>query len=144
KAGDAKAPLIVHRHFAANLGDKVFKGSALQKHLVAKGKVAAMTKAASYLLWESYFSVIREYLLQNMVWMASDSTGIPNKWAKKAGFVQTTYGTFTAPFLDEANKQVGEDMVKLWESQPKRRLAFRYGYPDVDKHIHLMITEPKP
>ena len=103
-----------------------------------------MTKAASYLLWESYFSGIRDYLLQNMTWMASDSTGIPAKWAKKAGFVQTTYGLFTAPFLEEANKEVGEAMVKLWSSQPHRKLPFRYGYPDFDKHVHLMTTEPKP
>src|SRR5687767_3720077 len=49
RAGDPKAPVIVHRHFAWNLGDKGFKGSALEKHLLAKGKVAALTKAASYL-----------------------------------------------------------------------------------------------
>jgi hypothetical protein len=34
-------------------------------------------------------------------------------------------------------------MVKLWADQPKRRLPFRYGYPDLDKHVHLMITAPK-
>lgn len=140
KAGDAKAPLIVHRHFAWNLSDGGFKNSALEKYLVAKGPVAAMTKAASYLLWASYFSGIRDYLLQNMVWMASDSTGIPPRYAKKAGFKQTTYGTFTGPFLDDANKDVGDTFVKLWESQPKRKLPFRYGYPDMDKHVHLMIT----
>jgi hypothetical protein len=144
KAGDPKAPLVVHRHFAANLGDKAFKGSPLEKHLVAKGKVAAMTKAASYLLWASYFSGIRDYLLANMVWMPSDSTGVPPRYAKKAGFVQTTYGLFTGPFLDDANKDVGEAMVKLWESQPRRKLPFRYGYPDIDKHVHLMITALAP
>jgi hypothetical protein len=143
KAGDPKAPLIVHRHIAWNLGDKAFKGSALDKHLVAKGKVAAMTKAASYLLWASYFSGIRDYLLANMVWMASDSTGIPPRNAKKAGFSQTTYGTFTGAFLEDAGKETSEAMVKLWQSQPRRKLPFRYGYPDIDKHVHLMITAPE-
>jgi hypothetical protein len=143
KAGDPKAPLIVHRHIAWNLADKAFKGSPLEKYLLAKGKVVAMTKAASYLIWDWGFSGIRQYLLDNMVWMASDATGIPPKAAKKAGFKQTTYGTFTGPFLEEANKTVGADMVELWASQPKRRLPFRYGYPDMDKHVHLMITAPK-
>ena len=142
KAGDPKAPLVVHRHVAWNLGDKAFKGSALDKHLVAKGKVAAMTKAASYLLWASYFSGIRDYLLANMVWMASDSTGIPNRYARKAKFSQTTYGTFTGAFLEEAGKETSDAMVKLWQSQPRRKLPFRYGYPDIDKHVHLMITAP--
>jgi hypothetical protein len=141
KAGDAKAPVVVHRHIAWNLGDQKFKGSALEKHLVAKGKVAAMTKAASYLIWGSGFSGIRDYLLANMSWMPSDSTGIAPRHAKKAGFTQTTYGLFTGPFLDDADKDTGEAMVKLWQSQPHRKLSFRYGYPDHDKHVHLMITE---
>jgi len=147
KAGDAKAPTIVHRHIAANLADKAFKGSPLEKYLVAKGKVAAMTKAASYLMWDSGFSAIRDYLTTNMVWMASDATGLPPRVARKGGFVQVTYGSFSGPFLEDANKDVGEDMVKLWSSQPHRRLAFRYGYPDSQQGVHLMITkpaEPKP
>ena len=142
KAGDPKAPLIVHRHFAWNLGDKGFKGSALEKHLLAKGKVAALTKAASYLIWAGGFGGIRDYLLANMVWMASDATGIPPRWAKKAGFEIVTYGTFKGPFLEEANPVIGQEMVKLWASQRRRKLPFRYGYPDSEKNLHLMITKP--
>ncbi len=144
KAGDASAPLVTHRHFAWNLGDNGFKGSALEKHLQAKGKIVAMTKAASYLIWSSSFRAIRDYLLTNMVWMASDSTGIEPKAAKKAGFVQTTYGTYKGAFLEEAVPSVNEQMLEMWEKQPKRKLPFRYGYPDNEKHVHLMITAPAP
>jgi hypothetical protein len=35
-------------------------------------------------------------------------------------------------------------MVEMWEKQPKRKLPFRYGYPDNEKHVHLMITAPAP
>jgi len=140
KAGDPNAPLIVHRHIAWSLDDKKFKGSPLEKHLLAKGKIAAMTKAASYLLWNWGFSGIRDYLAANMVWMASDATGLPPKVAKKAGFAQKTYGVFKGAFLEDFNADVNEQMVKMWEVQPKRRLSFRYGYPDVEKHVHLMIT----
>ena len=144
KAGDAKAPLVTHRHFAWNLGDNGFKGSALEKHLLAKGKIAAMTKAASYLIWTSSFRAIRDYLLTNMVWMASDSTGIEPRAAKKAGFVQTTYGIYKGAFLEDAVPGVNEQMLEMWEKQPKRKLPFRYGYPDIEKHVHLMITAPAP
>jgi hypothetical protein len=148
KAGDPNAPIVTHRHIAANLGDKAFKGSGLEKYLLAEAqkdpshKIAAMTKAASYLLWDDGFSGIRNYLATNMAWMASDSTGLPPRVAKKAGFQQITYGTFTGPFLEEANKSTGEDMVTLWRSQPHRKLPYRYGYPDIDKNLHLMITTP--
>ena len=143
KAGDPNAPLVVHRHIAWNLGNKAFKGSGLEKYLEGKGKIAAMTKAASYLIWNDGFSGIRDYLLGHMVWMVSDSTGIAPRASAKAGFSQKTYGTFTGAFLDEADKNVSDAMEKLWSSEPKRHLPFRYGYPDKDKHVHLMITEPK-
>jgi hypothetical protein len=144
KAGDPKAPLVVHRHFAWNLGDNGFKGSPLEKHLQSKGTIAAMTKAASYLIWTSSFRAIRDYLLEHMVWMASDSTGIEPRAAKKAGFVQTTYGTYKGAFLEEAVPNVNDQMLEMWDKQPKRRLPFRYGYPDSEKHVHLMITQLAP
>jgi len=146
KAGDPKAPLVVHRHFAWNLNNQGFNGSGLDKYLSSKGKVAAMTKAASYLIWNSGFSKIRDYLLANMVWMASDATGVPPLPARKAGFTQTTFGTFKGAFLEEADPGVSEQMAKMWASQPRRKLPFRYGYPDVEKNVHMMITqraEPK-
>ncbi len=144
KAGDAAAPLVIHRHIATNLSDARFAGSVLEKHLVAKGKVVALTKAASYLLWASTFSKIRDYLTTNMVWMASDATGVPPRAAKKAGFDQVTYGRFAGPFLPDAQPNVGADMIAMWAKQPVRKLPFRYGYPDSGKHVHLMITKPKP
>lgn len=144
KAGDPKAPVITHRHFAWNLGDKAFGGSPLEKHLQAKGKIVAMTKAASYLIWLDGFSKIKDFLLANMTFMMSDATGIENKWAKKAGFTQTTYGRFKGAFLEEASQSVAANMVKLWASQPYRKLPFRYGYPDSEGNIHLMITQLEP
>ena len=35
-------------------------------------------------------------------------------------------------------------MVRLWAAQPFRKLPFRYGYPDNDNNINLMITQPAP
>jgi hypothetical protein len=142
KAGDPKAPIVTHRHVAWNLGDKAFGGSPLEKYLQSKGKIVAMTKAASYLIWLDGFTKIRDYLLANMQFMASDATGIENKYAKKAGFQQTTYGRFKGAFLEEASQSVAANMVKLWASQPYRKLPFRYGYPDSEGNIHLMITQP--
>jgi hypothetical protein len=141
KAGDANAPVIVHRHFAANLDDEHFKASPLEAHLVAKGQVAAITKAASYLLWLSDFSGIRDYLLGHMTWMVSDSTGIPPRFAKKAGFEQVAYGTFSGSFLN-ANEGDNAAFRKLWSKSTKKRLGFRYGYYDSEKHYHLMVTRP--
>ncbi|MCE9579148.1 MAG: hypothetical protein K8W52_38855 [Deltaproteobacteria bacterium] len=138
KAGESR--VRVYRHIRWNLDDEHLKGDdRVIKHLAAKGKVAGMTKAASFLLsWES-FSTIRNYLLDHVVWMVSDATGIPPMFAAPAGFQQETYGTFDGPHLD-AGRAATVSWRGLWNGQPKRDLAFRFGYPDVHKHRHLVIT----
>ena len=140
-AGD-DAPVRIHRHFAANLADShLKKNPAILEHLRAKGRVAAMTKAASYLLWRGDFSLIRDYLLEHMELMISDSTGIPPRYAKRAGMVQKPLGRFTSSFL-EASDEHNSDFLELWNSSPRRRLPFRFGYVDAEKQAHLLITRP--
>jgi len=136
-------PIIIHRHIAWNLDNEHFGGSPLEKYLDKKGKVASMTKAASYLLWTGNFSAIRDYMLENSVWMVSDATGpLPND-AAKFGFEQITFGTFTDAYLEWSRGKRSDRMRELWESQKKRNLTFRYGYPDAAGNVHLMITRPR-
>jgi len=140
KKGDPASPVRTYRHISANLDNKHLAAdpSAL-KHLEAKGKVSAMTKAASFLLWWSEYSTIRDYLLSNVEWMISDATGLLPRYAKPAGFEQKTWGRFEGPFLPQAKAETAE-MTKLWQSNPAQPLEFRYGYPDNAKHSHLMVT----
>jgi hypothetical protein len=146
KGEDPKVAARVHRHIAWDLSDPAVKKTGIIQWLEAKGPVAAMTKAASYLLWREDFSRVRNYLLKHMVLMISDSTGIPPRWASKAGFVQETYGTFEVSFL-EASESINAEFVALWSGQPRRKLPIRYGYidgvKDGDKpkgNVHLLVT----
>jgi hypothetical protein len=128
----------VHRHFAQNLDDKHFgKDGPMRAYLAARKPIAAMTKAASYLLWRDDFSVIRTYLLEHMEFMVSDSTGIPPHLATKAGFVQDAYGRFAESFLP-ASESINEEFRALWRAP--RKLGFRYGYLDKNLSMHLLIT----
>jgi hypothetical protein len=141
KGEDPKTQARVHRHVAADLSDGALaKQPGILKHLASKGRFVAMTKAASYLLWRGDFSKMRNLLLDHMVFMISDSTGIPPAAAQKAGFVQETYGTFEKAFL-ETSPSVNAEFVKLWASQPKRALPVRYGYLDGLHHFHLLVTK---
>jgi hypothetical protein len=146
KVGDAAAPVKTLRHVAYNLDDKHLAADpALIKHLEAKGKVTAMTKAASHLLWADEFSTIRNYLIKNMAWMISDSTGIPPHYLKDSGFVQDTYGTFEGPSAFGTTDRRGtEEFKKLFKANPHADLPFRYyGYPDSNHHGHVVVTRPK-
>ncbi len=148
--GAKDAPVHVHRHIAANLGDKaLMERPALLRHLEAKGRVSAMVKAASYLLWMKGFAKIRDYLLTHADFIFSDTTGIPPRYAAKAGFVQETYGSFAGTFLPDfrgrAYQKETAAFIELWQSQPHREIAFRYGYPDVNHRGHLLVTRrPRP
>lgn len=136
-------PLRTFRHIAANLDDRHMRADpSVLRHLELKGPIAAMTKAASYLLWWKDFGLIRGYLLRNMVWMISDSTGIPPDDAQAHGFEQIPYGRFDGPFLGGGIRPA-EVFRKLWadKAQP---LAFRFGYPDIGNHDHLLITRRLP
>lgn len=130
------------RHMRVNLGDDQLKGSAALKYLENQGTIAAMTKAASYLIWREDFGVIRDYLLNHMVWMISDTTGITPFHAAEKGFVQETWGTFQGNMF--AGSKKGENaMIELWKTNPQRPLPFQYGYPDKNEHDHMMVTRKK-
>ena len=139
----AGGPLRVHRHIGANLrNDSMKKDSPVLLYLQSQGRIAAMTKAASYCLWNPLFSRIRDYLLANMVFMISDGTGIPPAIAQRAGFVQETYGSFKGAmcFDDCPSERESDEFQALWASQPKRKLGFRYGYVDAKGSYHLLVT----
>jgi hypothetical protein len=138
KGEDPKTQARVHRHFAENLANDHFgKDEPLKKYLEARGRIVAMTKAASYLLWREDFSDIRDYLTSHMEFMVSDSTGVPPKYATKAGFVQDAYGVFQESFL-AANEKINEDFRAVWKHH--KPLAFRYGYIDKNFNNHMLVT----
>jgi hypothetical protein len=130
---------FVHRHIAADLSNKIFNGSPLEKFLNKKGRISAMTKAASYLMWRDDFSGIRNYLLKNMMIMVSDSTGILPGHAQKAGFEIKAFGNFNGAFLDDRGGAGTIEWKKLIASQPHRELPFRYGYSDIRGAKHMFI-----
>jgi hypothetical protein len=131
-----------YRHIVANLDDSHLKKEpAALAHIKAKGKVAAMTKAASFLLSFDGFKTMRQYLIDHAAWMVSDATGLPPKYGKPAGFEYETYGTFERSEMD-----AGAPFSPVWaaefKAQPKRPLEFRFGYPDHKFRNHLIIMRP--
>jgi hypothetical protein len=140
----------IYRHIRANLGNDDSKGIGaglktdprVVKYLEAKGPIAAMTKAASYLLsWES-FSIMRGYLTSHVEWMVSDATGVAPKWGRPAGFDYETYGQFVGPHI-QAGAGIAKDWRTEFAEQPKRDLAFRFGYYDKRNANHLVIMMKK-
>jgi hypothetical protein len=97
-------------------------------------------------LWNPLFSRIRNYLLANMEFMISDSTGIPPEFASKAGFIQETYGSFQGAMCFDScpSDEYDDEFKDLWAHQPHRKLDFRYGYVDAKGSNHLLVTRRAP
>jgi hypothetical protein len=129
----------IYRHILANLNTAHLKKSpAILAHLEKKGHISAMTKAASYLLADPDFRLFRKYLVEHVDWLVSDSTGLAPA-ADTAAFEYETYGTYEVSNMKEG-ATVTPAWKKLYAAQPKRPLAFRFGYPDNNLHNHLIIT----
>jgi hypothetical protein len=137
-------PEKVFRHIAFNLDDRHLRGDpSLLAHLEAKGQVSAMTRAASYLLWEPSFSRVARYLADHLVWMVSDSTGLPPPVARAAGLTQLTYGKFEGAFQppdQTVRTRYDTDFIRLWKRNPHVKLPFLFGYFDVKRHSHMLVT----
>lgn len=146
-----EGPVKVYRHIAANLADDYLttdrahltKDPSLLAHLDAKREVSALTRAASHLLWMDGFQLIREYLMKHIVWMPSDSSGLPPPFAQQAGLKQDTYGVFTAayePSDQGERRKYNQDFIALFKSNPQVPLDFLWGYPDNAKNAHMVVT----
>ncbi len=138
----------IYRHLQVNLNNAhLKKDPRVLEHLRAKGPIAGMTKAASYLLAWDEFSTIRNYLIENVVWMVSDATGVPPMYGKPAGFSYETWGAFSQAHISGGN-QIANDWRDEFASHEKRALAFRFGYYDGSSahtnHLVIMSKRPPP
>jgi hypothetical protein len=119
----------VYHHLLANLADEHLKPtSSTLRHLEKKGKIAAMTKAASYLLTFDNFKSMRKYLIDHVEWMVSDSTGLAPKFGQPAGFEYEMWGQYEVSNMPEG-AWITPQWTALYAAQPKRPLKFRFGYP---------------
>jgi hypothetical protein len=133
-----------HRHIAWNLDNDGLKAKpGLLKFLDGKGKTAVVVKGAVYLLWQSDFKAMREFILGHLAWMVSDSTGVPPNYAEPAGMVQEAYGTFDLALLGQARGKREEAAMRKLFAKPAGPAPFRFGYLDGAGHSHLVITYPK-
>lgn len=141
KKPDSTGEERIFRHMAQDLSDhELGKTPGVRAYLEAKGPVSVMTKAASHLLWADEFSMIRDYILDHAVWMISDSTGIPPRFASAAGFVQETYGVFDAPARYGPIEPLDATAFRsLFQEQPSRPLPMQFGYLDRHHHGHLIV-----
>jgi hypothetical protein len=101
---------------------------------------ATYIKAASYLMHQRYFSMIRDIILSKSAFVLQDDSGIPYPFFKPSEWTVTLYGKYTKP--DKLFKDyLDEDLKKAYSVQnAPKPLEIRFGY---QKQPNLQLAVKK-
>jgi len=92
------APPKTAFYFQCNLAnDAAKKNSALFRFMESYPGAVSYLKAASYLMHETYFSNVRDFLLSHSRAILQDDSGIPFHYFRDGLWHLTFFGSFTAP-----------------------------------------------
>jgi len=130
-------------YFQADLGNDGLKenpGFVRLMHRFAPG--ITYLKAASYLLYEGYFSTIREAILENSVGVVEDDSGIPFKDFNPAQWEVVPYGNYTGPINLFKDKNQ-PDLTAFYAKTPHQPLIFGSGYKFVAAESSLLVAKKK-
>jgi len=99
-------------------------------------------KAASYLLYEDYFSMIRNAILENSIGVVEDDSGIPFKDFKASQWDVIPYGDYTGPITLFKDKDQ-PDLHEFYKKTPHNQLAFGSGYKFAASVSSLLVVKKK-
>jgi len=130
-------------YFQADLGNDGLKdnpGFVRLMHCLAPG--ITYLKAASYLLYEGYFSTIRDAILDNSVGVVEDDSGIPLKDFNPAQWDVIPYGNYTGP-IGLFKDKLQPDLTDFYAKTPHQPLTFGSGYKFVAAQSSLLVAKKK-
>ncbi|MCE0521878.1 MAG: hypothetical protein LV480_03095 [Methylacidiphilales bacterium] len=129
-------------YFQADLGNDGLKnnpGFVRLMHRFAPG--ITYLKAASYLLYENYFSTIRDAILDESIGVVEDDSGIPLKDFNPAQWVVIPYGNYTGP-IDLFKDKFQPNLAQFYANTPHQQLTFGSGYK-FDANVSSLLVASK-
>jgi len=130
-------------YFQTNLSDdgqNENPGYVRLMHRLAPG--ITYLKAASYLLYEDYFSTIRNAILDDSIAVVQDDSGIPFKDFKPAQWDVIPYGNYTGPINLFKDKNQ-PDLADFYKNTPHAPLTFGSGYKFSASVSSLIVAKKK-
>jgi len=138
-----RSDLRVLLYFQTNLADDGLKenpGFVRLMHRLGPG--VTYLKAASYLLYENYFSTIRDGILDNSFGVVEDDSGLPFRFFKPAVWDVTPYGNYTGP-IELFKEHYQSDLADYYNKTPHSSLPFGSGYKFVAAGSSLLVAKKK-
>lgn len=111
----------------------------MRKWLAREAKNPVLIKAASHLLQETYFSVMRDILVANATMVVQDETGLNYTYLAEIGPVDL-YGGFLYPH-ELFNRKKQESLAKAYrESTNVKPLPFAFSYNKTNERSNVQVV----
>jgi hypothetical protein len=130
-------------YFQTNLSNDGIKENPGYVNLMHRlGAGVTYLKAASYLLYDDYFSRIRDAILDDSVGVVEDDSGLPYKYFDPAKWEVTPYGDYTGPIhlFAEHNQP---DLAAFYAKNIPSPLPFGTGYKFVANQSSILVARKK-
>lgn len=130
-------------YFQADLGnDGLHDNPGFVKLMHRLSPGVTYLKAASYLLYEDYFSTIRNAILNDSLAVVEDDSGIPLKYFKQDQWTVIPYGDYTGP-IPLFKEHYQPDLNEYYHKTPHDQLAFGSGYKFSASVSSLLVAKKK-
>lgn len=117
-------------YFSADLSDwKLNTKNAPLRYMRSLGPLTTYVKSATYLMHKSYFSKVRNLILERSNYLLQDDSGIAMRYFPKSNWQFTYYGTYRRPINLFAKQYQPELTTAYHDSLHRARpLPFGTGY----------------
>jgi hypothetical protein len=114
-------------YFSTNLADERGKSIALLQFTKSLGQGDSFVKSASYLLHNSNFSQVRNFILDNSSVILQDDTGVPVTQFDTAKWQLRPFGRYVSPIPIFAGMYQSK-LNELYQKNPPSPIDFGVGY----------------
>lgn len=132
-------------YFSADLSDyKLATKDAPLKYVRSLGPLTTYVKSATYLMHKSYFSKIRNLVLERSNYLLQDDSGVAMKYFPKSNWQFTYYGTYRRP-INLFAKQYQPELTTAYHDTLRRArpLPFGTGYNWRQTDSNLLLAKRK-
>jgi len=129
-------------YYSLNAADGGLKtNQGFVTYLQGMGKIDSYLKGASYLMHKSYFSGIRNVILNQSHHVVQDDSGIAFHYFGESGrkWSYTFYGKYTRP-IPMFSQFYQKDLDSTYKAQGSKDIGFGIGYNFKDKNSNFMIA----
>jgi hypothetical protein len=130
-------------YFSADLSDyKLATKDAPLKYVRSLGPLTTYVKSATYLMHKSYFSKVRNLVLERSNYLLQDDSGIAMKYFPKSAWQFTYYGTYRRP-INLFAKQYQPELTAAYHDSLRRArpLPFGTGYNWRQTDSNLLLAQ---